>query len=273
MEPVGLTLGLLPLLFKLVNSNERLLLVDYRSAGDRFDILRIQLLTQRARMKYVIECVQSGDFSPDLQVWSLMKVCLEAIHGEFIKLDKIEEDYVIPQANSSSTPRVARFSNAQKIRWAIRDRERMQISLTEITVLIDNVEALIRQPKDFEIRAEASQPSQVRRKGKGKEQRTFSSMPEKGSGLQEGNIIEAQDAEILFHSLVFLCEQALKMVSSYSEALKEIFLSYLLWARTLKSENVFAIFTPSPAQIDDQQGPDLLKTHYELLAQVAWTLS
>lgn len=249
MDPLAIA----GLTIQVVGVYERFL--GYRTAGDRFDIMRINLLTQRARLKYVIEYAQLGTFPQDLQLRSLIYDCLKAIEKEFMRLEKLE---FIPQIDSLSTP--TKLSSVQKIKFVIRDREQMLLSLTKITDFIDNIETVL------------ALSSKGRSKEKSKGQRTFSPMPEQVSGSQKGDLIEAQGEEILFPSLVFLCEQTLKMVSSYSEALKEIFLSYLLWARTLSSENVFVMFTPSPAQIDDQQGPDLMMAHYELLAQVAWTL-
>ena len=76
----------------------------------------------------------------------------------------------------------------------------------------------------------------------------------------------------LFLSLVSACEQTLPLMSSLSSALEEVFLSYLLWAHTLKSENAFATFRDLPTQINEERGPNIVKVQYRVLGHISWTL-
>lgn len=249
---------------------EKLLHVDYRSAGDRFDRIRIQLLTQRTRLRYVGDMMQLDSVHLSSESESVLKYCLQEIEREYRKISEIERHYPTLQADSSLVPTGTKLSGRQKMRWAMRDRESMEVSLIQLKNLIDSIELILPQPKIYRFGSEGVEPSTM----KGKDNTTFSRIPTKYSGLPDEDDFQAQEeAQELFRALCFICEKSLKMVSSHSATLKDTFLSYLLWARTINSENVVAIFTQSPVEIDDQNGPDLLKIHYELLAQMAQIFS
>jgi hypothetical protein len=258
-------LATLSLLFNLF---EKLLHLDYRSVGERFDRIRIQFLTQRTRLQYIGDMIRlDSDLSPEAECG--LKYCLEDILSEGQEISKIQRDYATLHANYSLASTGARFLYLQKMRWAMRDRERLEESLIKLRKLTDRIESILHRRKGYRFGSEGAEPSTM----KGNEHTTFLSNPVKGSGSRDEDESQTQEeAQKLFRSLCFICENSLKIVSSRSATLKDTFLSYLLWMRTINSENVVAMFTQSPAQIDDQNGPDLLKIHYELLAQMAWIL-
>lgn len=224
----------------------KLLRPDYRLAGDRFNVMRIQLLTQRTRLQYVMDAIERSTFRLPPEAEPRFKDCLEAIRREFRTLLKLEQHYL--RADSRLASRGTKLSNIQ-----------MMDSLVQLTALVDCIE--------FVFRAESSTT-------RGRENSTHSLVSVENRRLSDENKVQAQEqAQKLFRSLCFICEKLLKMISSHSVTLKDTFLSYLLWARVINSENIIAIFTQPPAEIDYQRGPNLLKIHYELLAQMGCIFS
>jgi hypothetical protein len=245
-----------------------LLDVDYRSSGDRFNVLRMQILTQRARLQTVISSWDALQPPLDPNIKALVTQCFEGIRNEFDKLGRFESKYGLLQMDSSllATPR--KPSYVQRVKLELGEMDRLKESLENITHLVDSLEVLIpRLGHDESGVDELSRP-----RGKNSKQKASTTKPPSDHGLSEVREIEPQKADQLFQSLVSVCEQTLRLISSSSHHLKEIFLSYRLWTHTLQTENIFAVFTKSPSKISNRQGPDLLKVQYQILAHLAWTL-
>jgi len=245
-----------------------LLDVDYRSSGDRFNVLRMQILTQRARLQRVTSSWDTLQPSLDPYIQGLVKQCVESISNEFDKLAKFESKYGLLQMDASSSATPPKPSYTQRVKLELGEMNRLKESLTHITDLVDSLEILIpRLAHDPSGMDATSRP-----RGKNSKQKVSTTRPPSDHGLPEEREVESQKANQLFQSLVSVCEQTLCLISSSSEYLKEIFLSYRLWTHTLQTEDIFAVFTKSPSEISNRQGPDLLKVQYQILAHLAWTL-
>lgn len=248
-----------------ISMYEKLLHLDFRAAGDRFDRMRIQLLTQRILLQRTRDVFQSGGVEMSSESFSNFLKTLEVIQKEFTKVFELERHYPSWKVGSGLNADLS----CLPMRWATGDCNRMQESLIQLTTLIDGVESILPQPTYHHFSSEGVRSSSI----DSKNNTTIQPISMTSNILRDEMEPQNQDNAQMFLSLCLVCEKVLKIISSHSVALKNVFLSYLLWARSIQNENIAATFMQSPADIDNLKGPNLLTVHYEILIQMAFIFS
>jgi hypothetical protein len=260
-------IGAVGLMTSVLEIYGRLLRVDLQSSGDRYNVLRMQILTQRVRLQSLSTIFDRKENPADPSVEHSVRECLQGIIGEFAKLRKFEEDTGLLVESGLATPS-RKHTIAQRIKLEFGQLDKLKSIVGNITDLVNSLEMLMPYLVPHTPVAEPS----LMKKGKSSKPKAPLTESSADSAFPEQKEIELRKTNQLFQSLVSVCEQALRLISSSSRDLREIFLSYRLWTFTLESEKISAIFTELPSEINEQRGPNILKVQYSILAHLAWTL-
>jgi hypothetical protein len=264
MELIIAGVGVVDLLGNFARVYTSLLNADLRSSGDRFDVLRVQILTQRSRLQAVGRVLTPPYRHVILGVEAIIKQTLGALQVEFDTLQSFEKK-VASLEIAPRSPSTSRRTYTQKLRLELVELDRLKDSLTNIASLVDSLEFLTPQV--------VSRPSAAKGfEGTTEEQQIPTAGFSLGHDSEEGKEIKPTEANQLFRNLVSACEEVMRLTSSSSYAFKEVFLSYRLWTYTLETENIFSLFRDTPANTVEQWGSDILKLQYQTLAHLTWTL-
>lgn len=271
----GLALAVMPTLAKTFRLYAALLNVDSLTADQDFKILRLRILTERARFESWIQQVSKLDPSQALPIQSLMFQVVDLFTEEFSKARKTIESLGLdldPQPPQESK----KPSVAQRLKLELIGIEKLQQTVKRLRELNDALWNLLGQLERESAQAYrppsvvANDETGVSDISMGRDPR-----PEEAGEAQvtSSGKTDAKASERVFRELVSVSENALRSISSSSKELMNIYLSYRLWSHAWETNDLYALVIKLPRDIDETKDPDLLKMHFRALAHLIWTLS
>ena len=256
VEVAGIAPAVFPLINAILKTYDSLLQIHYRSSGDESNILRIQILTQQARLKSLSHRISKIKIQ-DSFVAQYMVDLLTHIQQSCSKFKIVQRRDGLSFDSKNEFFKATEFTslmlNTMELRW-------LNSAVEEITDRINTLENLL-PTSEYD--------------GVGSGQAKLEENPHCATQSHDTERVlephRMQDTECrqqLLRELISAIEGVLRVISASGD-LREIFLSYLLWSQALLDVTVSEILADALKNVPNTRGPDLPFMHIRALAHMA----